>query len=139
MSVEQRNRDAATSVMNAISTRDLDALFRMYSPRARFWQCGQSLSSAGWHTIEGAGQTAAKVFALIDGPLNLEILSMTAEGDRVAVEAVGRARLVDGRPYENQYHFLMRFDADGKVIEFKEYLDTLYLFDTLFSGKRSLD
>ena len=56
----------------------------------------------------------------------------------MAIEAESHGRLVDGRPYENQYHFLLRFDADNKVVEFKEYLDTLYLFETLFDGKTDL-
>jgi ketosteroid isomerase-like protein len=68
----------------------------------------------------------------------MTVLSTTAEGDRVAVEAESSGRLVDGRPYENQYHFLLRFDVDGRVLEFKEYLDTLYVFETLYDGKTDL-
>jgi ketosteroid isomerase-like protein len=138
MSIEQRNRDAAMAVMNAISERDVETLFRLYSPHARFWQVGSRLASAGWHSMESTGQIASKVYARIDGPLRLRILSMTAEGDRVAVEAESDARLIDGRPYRNQYHFLLRFDPDGRVVEFKEYLDTLYAFETLFDGRTDL-
>jgi len=138
MTVEQANRKAAIAVMQAISNRDVETLFRMYSPDARFWQIGKKLSSAGWHTMASAARIAPKVYARIDGPLNLEILSITAEGDRVAVEAESHARLIDGRAYENQYHFLLKFDGDGKVIEFKEYLDTLYAHETLFDGKTDL-
>jgi uncharacterized protein len=135
MTAEQRNREAALAVMTAISNRDAETLFRMYSPDARFWQVGHKLATAGWHTMEATARLAPRVFARLDGPLNLEILSMTAEGDRVAVEAASHARLVDGQAYENQYHFLLRFGADGKVVEFKEYLDTLYAYETLYGGK----
>ena len=81
---------------------------------------------------------AAKVFARLVSPPKMTILSTTAEDDRVAIEAESHGRLVDGRPYENQYHFLLRFDADGRVVEFKEYFDTLYVFETLFDGKTDL-
>jgi uncharacterized protein len=138
MSVERRNRAAALAVMQAISKGDAEALFSLYAPNARFWQVGHRLSTAGWHDMESTGRVAAKVFSRLSAPPELKILSVTAEEDRVAVEAEGRGRLVDGRPYENQYHFLLRFDADGKVIEFKEYLDTLYMFETLYGGQSDL-
>ena len=138
MSVEQRNRTAALAVMKAISEGDSASLFGMYAPNARFWQVGRRLSTSGWHDMEATGRIAAKVFSRMAGPPNFTIVSVTAEGDRVAVEAESHTRLVDGRPYENQYHFLLRFDADGKVIEFKEYLDTLYAFETLYGGQAEL-
>ena len=138
MTVEQRNRETALAVMKAISEGDSASLFRMYAPNARFWQIGKHLKTAGWHDMEATGRMAAKVFARLASPPKMTILSTTAEGDRVAIEAESHGRLVDGRPYENQYHFLLRFDADGKVVEFKEYLDTLYVFETLFDGKTDL-
>ena len=138
MTVEQRNRETALAVMKAISGGDSASLFRMYAPNARFWQIGKHLKTAGWHDMESTGRMAAKVFARLASPPKMTILSTTAEDDRVAIEAESHGRLVDGRSYENQYHFLLRFDADGKVVEFKEYLDTLYAFETLFDGKTDL-
>lgn len=49
--------------------------------------------------------------------------SVTAEGDRVVVEAVGDAVTHDGRPYCNQYCFVCKV-KDGKVIEVNEYFCT---------------
>lgn len=138
MTVEQRNRAAALAVMKAISEGDSAALFSMYAPNARFWQVGKRLDTAGWHDMESTGRIAAKVFARMAGPPNFTILSVTADGDRVAIEAESNTQLVDGSPYQNQYHFLIRFNADGRVLEFKEYLDTLYAFETLYGGKAEL-
>ena len=138
MTIEQRNRETALAVMKAISEGDSAALFRMYAPNARFWQVGKQLKSAGWHDMEATGRIAAQVFARLASPPKMTVLSTTAEGDRVAIEAESQGRLADGRPYENQYHFLLRFDEDGKVLEFKEYLDTLYLFETLYDRKTDL-
>ena len=138
MTVEERNRATALAVMKAISEGDSETLFPMYAPNARFWQVGKHLKSAGWHDMEATGRIAARVFARLASPPRMKVLSTTAEGDRVAIEAESQGRLVDGRPYENQYHFLLRFDEQGKVLEFKEYLDTLYLFDTLYDGKTDL-
>jgi ketosteroid isomerase-like protein len=64
------------------------------------------------------------------GHMKIEILGVTAEGDRVAIEAksTGIANPANGRRYGNFYHFLMKI-ADGKLLLFKEYQDTLHVYD----------
>jgi ketosteroid isomerase-like protein len=51
--------------------------------------------------------------------------TMTAEGDRVAVEAESYAETITGKIYRNQYHFLITV-RNGKVQSVKEYLDTMH-------------
>lgn len=63
-------------------------------------------------------------WAFPDGKV-FTIKRMTAEGDRVAVEATGTGQSVFG-PFDNRYHFLFIL-RDGKVIEAKEYADSLYM------------
>ena len=53
---------------------------------------------------------------------------VTAEGERVAVEACSTARAANGLIYRNQYHFLLQV-RDGRVVQVREYMDTLGLFD----------
>jgi ketosteroid isomerase-like protein len=63
---------------------------------------------------------AAGVNAMFKGPPVMKITAVTAEGDRVAVEAEGRAELKDGRLYENTYHFLF-YLRDGLIREAREH------------------
>ena len=56
--------------------------------------------------------------------IEFKILNLTAEGDRVACEVDGYSTMVDGKEYNNHYHFLV-FIRDGKVCKMKEYLDTI--------------
>jgi ketosteroid isomerase-like protein len=65
--------------------------------------------------------------------LQFEIKTLTAEEDRVAIEVESRGMHVSGRPYHNEYHFLMRI-RDGRIVEFKEYLDTLHANEVLLGG-----
>ncbi|MGE0830991.1 MAG: nuclear transport factor 2 family protein [Hyphomonadaceae bacterium] len=65
----------------------------------------------------------------IKGRLRLDITGVTAEGDRVAVEAVSHAELTNGRLYNNHYHFLIVF-RDGKITQVKEYNDSLHAAET---------
>lgn len=53
-------------------------------------------------------------------PIQLTIVDMTAEGDRVAVEATSDCRMLNGKRYNNAYHFLFKL-RDGKFYEAFEY------------------
>ncbi len=56
---------------------------------------------------------------------------MTAEADRVAVEAVSSGEMADGRKYNNTYHMLFTL-RDGKIVNVREYLDPLEVLE--FTG-----
>jgi ketosteroid isomerase-like protein len=61
--------------------------------------------------------------------IKMEVLGLTAEEDRVAMEAESHVlNPVNGRLYNNLYHYLFRV-KDGQITLFKEYQDTLHLFD----------
>jgi ketosteroid isomerase-like protein len=57
---------------------------------------------------------------LVKAPAVIGIDAVTAEEDRVAVEAHASAELLDGRMYENTYHFLF-YLRDGKILEAREH------------------
>jgi ketosteroid isomerase-like protein len=64
---------------------------------------------------------------------SLQVVSVTAEDDRVAVEMEGDARCPwNGRTYRNIYFILMRV-RDGKLFHYTEYQDTLHVFDVFFA------
>jgi hypothetical protein len=58
---------------------------------------------------------------------------MTAEGDRVAIEAESFGRHVSGKTYNNKYHFVLRARG-GKILEWREYMDTMHANDVLCGG-----
>jgi uncharacterized protein len=70
----------------------------------------------------------------IDGTGRLEVHGLTAEGDRVAVEAECFVPLKKGGVYNSTYHFLIRF-RDGKAYLVKEYFDTARARDAFRSGE----
>jgi ketosteroid isomerase-like protein len=71
--------------------------------------------------LEELGQLSDKWAA----PMKLTITGITAEGDRVAVEAEIENDFSDGRHYHQYNHFLFRV-RDGKICEYKVYFDTKY-------------
>jgi hypothetical protein len=88
--------------------------------------------------LGGLHQGKAKVLALMaqgvalyDGPLEITIESLIADGDRAAVQLVIDGRSAKGEPYHNFYHFAFRV-RDGKICAVREYVDTLYAQQKLF-------
>jgi ketosteroid isomerase-like protein len=54
------------------------------------------------------------------GPLKMWIVDMTAEGDKVAVEAESMGEMKTGKIYNNAYHFLYTI-RDDKICKVREY------------------
>ena len=67
------------------------------------------------------------------GDGRFEIHGITAEGNRVAIEAECFAPLKKGSTYNGTYHYLICF-RDDKVCLVKEYCDTARARDAFFSG-----
>jgi uncharacterized protein len=61
------------------------------------------------------------------GSVSIEVTSLTAGGDRVALEWTSRARTADGEPYENHCAGIFTL-ADGRITAVREYMDTDYAF-----------
>ena len=62
--------------------------------------------------------------------LKLTPKGITAEGDRVAVEAESYGQHANGKVYNNQYHFLIEVRND-KIQAVREYLDTMHANEVL--------
>jgi len=78
-------------------------------------------------TFRGKDELIAKLFAplgevLADG-IKVRIDSMTAEDDRVVIEAKGSAKSKSGQAYDNDYCIVITV-ADGKIRHVREYLDS---------------
>jgi len=128
----EKNKALAREFIAALSRADSDWVLAHYADDMVLWTAG-SLPISGPHD-------KSEIRALMDGilsafptGLNFEIKTLTAEEDRVAIEAESRGIHVSGKPYHNQYHFLMRI-RDGLVVELKEYLDTLHANEVLLGG-----
>ena len=69
---------------------------------------------------------------LMTSPIQLRITDMTAEGDRVAVEAETDSEMLNGKRYNNAYHFVFKL-REGKFYEVREY-SCSHLAQTCFSA-----
>jgi ketosteroid isomerase-like protein len=134
MSIEQRNRQAAQAFFDILNRGDVPALIEAYADDGRCVTMGNTLIS-GTYSRDQIAAAAGGIYQVFPQGIRFTIKAMTAEGERVAVEAESEGAHVSGQLYTNQYHFLMRF-RDGKVVEFKEYMDTERVTDILCGGQK---
>jgi ketosteroid isomerase-like protein len=113
-----------------------EAALAMLAPDAQWWLPGhrEEFPAAGWADRATVQRRLASNLKLLPHGLEIIIGDMTAEGDRVAVEAESKAKLVNGTLYHNRYHFLFVL-RDGRIQAVKEYLDTLHVANALGTAR----
>jgi uncharacterized protein len=83
-------------------------------------------------TFKGKTELTAKLFAplgeVLDGGIKVQIDSMTAEDDRVVIEARGKAQAKSGKRYDNSYCIVIKVRND-KIAAVREYLDSELVTD----------
>jgi len=121
VSIEQ-NKGVVREFFEALNRSDGKRVLELYADDGTCWTAG-SLPFSGLHTLEETGQVMAGILGAFPRGIQFTIHGVTAEGDRVAVEAESIGEHVSGCTYTNQYHFLFVI-RDGRIAQFKEYLDT---------------
>lgn len=124
----QENKKAVLDFCAHFKEADIAQLLDAMSEEATWWIIGNA------HLFPGAGTKSktdiqriwGNLFAQMTDGLEMAVIGMVAEGDRVAAEIRSHAELTDGRVYENQYHMLFTFRR-GKIVEVREYADTLLI------------
>jgi ketosteroid isomerase-like protein len=70
-------------------------------------------------------QHMGRFHRLAPNGIEIAITGMTAEDNRVAVEAISHAVLTNGRTLNQVYHFLFEIEGD-LVVNAREYIDTAH-------------
>jgi uncharacterized protein len=91
-----------------------------------------TMPASGWHDKAGFLGSADMIGGATTGPMTFRIGDVVAEGDRVWFEAENEAALVSGGLYTNTFVMAVRV-RDGKIVELKEFADTLHTFQAIDS------
>lgn len=118
----EANKDAVRTYLRAMGAGDVDLFRSVISEDLSATVCGQS-DTFGTMNRDAVLDFVVRVPQIAQGGFNFEILSLTAEDDRVVSEAVGRATFPGDVDYVNEYTHHFRF-RDGKIAAIREYLDT---------------
>ena len=125
---------AVMKFFDGINAGDMEATADAFAGDATFWVPG-SLPFSG--TLHGRKAILQKnlipsLKLSLPGTLTVEIRNVVAEGELVAVEWVTSRKTTSGRDYVNNFFGLFRV-GDGKIQSLREYLDTQYAREVLFS------
>lgn len=121
MSIET-NKVLATRFCQLISDRNLGELFTLFHEEGSW-----TIPYLSEFPFSGR-RSKAEIREMLTGFLaaftsfRFSIRNMTAEGDRVAVEAQSVGSGPNAAPYENVYHLFMEI-KDGQVHTIREYMD----------------
>jgi uncharacterized protein len=124
MSLEDDNKQLVERFMQVFSAGDVEAILGSMTEDATWWVAGSMPGISGEVDREGFGTMLRGLSALTKaGAISLTPLAWTCQGNRVAVETESYAELLNGRVYNNLYHFVFEIRGD-KIASIKEYLDT---------------
>ncbi len=127
MSAIVTNKALATAFIQAIAQADMPSFERLAHDDLQYWIAGKG---GGSRFDKMALRGIVPTFpAMFEGSFRIEPTGVTAEGDRVAVEAVSHGTLRGGRRYDNRYHILATI-KDGRIWRYNEYHDTQHAFET---------
>jgi hypothetical protein len=126
----QDNKQTVREYLAHFKDAAIPDLLGAMSEDAKWWIVGKPHLFAGSGTKSKADMERiwGNLFGQMKDGLEMTVIGMVAEGDKVAAEIRSHADLTDGRVYENQYHMLFTIRY-GKIVEVKEYADTLLIAD----------
>ncbi len=128
------NKNVVLGFVEALSSGNVEAAKATLADDATWWIPG-SLPVSGTHRGKKAifedflGQAQA---LFQPNSVSIQVRNTIGEGDCVAVEWVARGKSAKGRSYENYYHLMFEL-RNGKIQAIREYVDTLYAKEVLFS------
>jgi ketosteroid isomerase-like protein len=134
MSETEHNKELVTKFFDALSRNDVPFLMDAYADDVKLYTMGNTLIS-GCFTKDQAREGAKQVLGAFPKGIKFVIHDLTAEGDRVAVQAESFGDHVSGKHYNNKYHFFVRLRG-GLITEFKEYMDTELVTEILCGGQK---
>lgn len=134
MSLIDDNKQRVLDFFDALNAADGERIAAAYAPDGSCWTSGNTLISGVISRDQIVAGSAAVLEVFPEG-LVFTVHGMTAEGERVAVEAESKGLHASGKEYNNLYHFLFEF-RDGKLLQLKEYMDTELITDVLCGGQR---
>ncbi len=123
------NKQTVSRFFDEFSNGNIDRAFALVSDSVNWWVPG-TLPFSGNKTKAQYLQVVAAIRNGFPGGFSLKVSAMTVEGDRVAAEVESYGKHVNGKTYNNKYHFLIVL-RDGKFVEVREYMDTLHLFQLI--------
>lgn len=131
MSDTRTSKEIALSFLEHCFKFEIDEAVALLGGGATWWVLGnaEKIRVSGERDAERIRRLLETVRRGFPQGIRMEIAGVTAEGERVAIEAVSAAPLGNGKSYNNRYHFLIEVRG-GCVMKIREYMDTEHAYQT---------
>lgn len=134
MSDFEANKAVARAYFERIAAGDAEGTANLFTEDGKLMVMGKTLLP---QMTQGRAAIKEMIGALpqLFPETGLKVIPdmFTCEEDRVAIVGHSEAVHASGKPYNNQYHFLLTI-RDGKIAESREYMDTLLVTNVFFDG-----
>lgn len=128
----ETNKNVVLSFFENVSAGKVDAALALMAETATWWVAGKpdKFVQAGTKTKTQLAELLQEIGTAMPKGLRVTPKGLTAEGDRVAVEAESYGETATGKIYNNLYHFLFEV-RDSKIQAVREYFDTMHAKEVL--------
>ena len=136
----EANKQLAIDLFARFSANDIAGALDLLADDVTWWIAGKpdAQPASGEHDKRWMARLFHNMTSQFDGPMQMTVRGLIAEGDKVAVEVVGDGKLLDGRCYQNEYHLLLTI-RDDKIAAVREYLDTQHVVATWFAPAKQVE
>ncbi|MET0248251.1 MAG: hypothetical protein ABW164_00815 [Sphingobium sp.] len=115
-SIEESNTEVALNFIQHLAADTMEP--SMMTEDFKVWTASHGeMEPSAWFAAVRA------LTNVLNEPLKSTPIGVTAQGERVAIEAVSHGNLSNGEHYSNNYHFLV-IVREGKVAQVKAYFST---------------
>lgn len=132
MSLEA-NKAVVRSYFEAVNAGDCETILALTTEDFLFTTMARA---PDWLQIEWGrdafSQVPPTMSQLMKAPIHLAVIDMIGESDKITVEAETDGEMLNGRRYNNAYHFAFEL-ADGKLRRVREY-SCSYLAQSCFGA-----
>lgn len=125
------NKILVTRFWEAFSESRFDDALAMLTDDATWWVAGKTDISGTYSKAEFA-ELVGQIGSSAPQGIRVSLTQLTAEDDRVSIEAKSYGEINNGKTYCNDYHFMM-VCRDGKIAAVREYLDTEHVTEVFGS------
>ena len=115
------NKEIIKNYFEAINTKEYSKAFDFLSDDLHWWILGNGKFSGEYDKRKT--QIGFKLLHRQFKEILFFLEIFTSEEDRVSVTAETRGEHLNGKLYNNHYHFLFTL-REGKIVKAREYLDT---------------